>query len=140
MAVTMTIDYSGELHCVLRHEPSQQTLETDAPRDNMGKGEAFSPTDLVGAALASCAVTTMAIKAAKEGIPFTGARGRVIKEMTREGPRQIASLTLELTLPESLTPPHRARLEEIARTCPVALSLSPEVALPISFLYSTDAG
>ena len=70
MGVTMTLAYKGGLHCELRHEPSSSTIETDAPKDNEGRGEAFSPTDLVGAALMSCAVTTMAIKGPKEGIPF----------------------------------------------------------------------
>ena len=61
MAVRMSVDYRGELHCELEHEPSKSRIETDAPLDNAGRGSAFSPTDLVGAALASCAITTMAI-------------------------------------------------------------------------------
>jgi putative redox protein len=135
MGVEMSIEYRGGLHCELVHGPSSSHLETDAPRDNMGKGEAFSPTDLVGAALASCAITTMAIKAAKEHIPFTSATGRVTKTMSSEGPRRIAELTLEIALPASLPAAHRARLEEIAHTCPVALSLSKDVALPMTFRY-----
>jgi uncharacterized OsmC-like protein len=135
MSVTMTVRYEGELHCRLEHGPSKKEIETDAPKDNQGRGEAFSPTDLVGAALVSCAVTTMAIKAPKEGIPFTSAKGRVVKDMTTEPPRRIAKLTLELQMPPGLLPAQRARLEEIARTCPVALSLSKDVELPLVFTY-----
>jgi putative redox protein len=135
MGVTMKLDYKGELHCELEHGPSRSVIETDAPLDNMGKGAAFSPTDLVGAALLSCAVTTMAIKGPKEGIPFGGVSGRVVKEMSTVPPRRIAKLAVELDMPAGLQAPQRAKLEEIARTCPVALSLSKELELPIIFKY-----
>ncbi len=135
MSVKMSIDYSGELRCTLEHGPSGSRLETDAPKDNFGRGEAFSPTDLLGAALASCAVTTMAIRAPREGIAFAGAKGSVVKEMTSEGPRRVRRLTLELTMPAGLAPAERARLEEIARGCPVALSLAPDVERALSFVY-----
>ena len=135
MSVTMSLDYKGELHCELEHGPSKSVIETDAPLDNMGKGEAFSPTDLVGAALLSCAVTTMAIKGPKEGIAFGKVAGRVVKDMTTVPPRRIAKLAVELDMPSGLAPPQRAKLEEIARTCPVALSLSKELELPIVFRY-----
>src|SRR5262245_18439606 len=124
MAVTMKLDYKGELHCELEHGPSKSVIETDAPLDNMGKGAAFSPTDLVGAALLSCAVTTMAIKGPKEGIPFAQASGRVVKEMSATPPRKIAKLSIELDMPGRLEVLQRQKLEEIARTCPVSLSLS----------------
>ncbi|MBK6687997.1 MAG: OsmC family protein [Deltaproteobacteria bacterium] len=136
MSVTMTVDYQGQLHCALSHQPSSARIETDAPKDNEGRGEAFSPTDLVGAALASCAITTMAIKAPKEGIQFSRARGKVVKEMTTEPPRKIARLSLEIELPTSLSLEHRARLEAIARSCPVALSLNAAVELPMRFIYT----
>lgn len=136
MSVTMTVDYQGSLHCALQHQPSSARIETDAPKDNEGRGEAFSPTDLVGAALASCAITTMAIKAPKEGIRFERARGKVVKEMTSEPPRKIARLTLEIELPAALSAEHRSRLEAIARSCPVALSLSPALELPMRFAYT----
>jgi uncharacterized OsmC-like protein len=135
MSVTMKLSYKGELHCELSHGPSKTVIETDAPLDNMGKGESFSPTDLVGAALVSCAVTTMAIKAPKEGIPFGNVSGRVVKDMSTEQPRRIAKLAIELDMPGGLSPEQRVRLEEIARTCPVALSLSKELELPIRFNY-----
>jgi putative redox protein len=135
MAVEMRIDYSGELHCELEHGPSRKRIETDAPLDNMGKGEAFSPTDLVGAALISCAITTMAIRGPKEGIAFGRAQGRVLKSMSSEGPRRIAELQIEIEMPAGLGPEQRVRLEEIAMNCPVALSLGSGVARPMKFRY-----
>ena len=135
MAVSMSITYDGALRCSLVHGPSGTTIGTDAPKDNEGKGELFSPTDLVGAALLSCAVTTMALKAPKDGIPFAHAAGRVTKEMTTTAPRKIAKLTLEIELPATLDAKQRARLEEVSRTCPVALTLSPDVHVDMRFLY-----
>jgi len=128
----MSLEYEGELRCKLVHQPSSEVIRTDAPTDNRGRGEAFSPTDLVGAALLSCAVTTMAIKAAQEGIPFTSATGRVVKEMTTTPPRRIARLSIDIDLPHA-SDAHRARLEEIARTCPVALSLARELDVEMRF-------
>ncbi len=132
----MSLTYAGDLRCDVAHEPSSTKIGTDAPVDNMGKGERFSPTDLVGAALLSCAVTTMAIKAPREGIelPAGSMRGRVRKEMSAAPPRKIAGLSLTLELPAALSPPQRARLEEIARTCPVALSLG-DVDVSMTFTY-----
>jgi uncharacterized OsmC-like protein len=130
----MSLRYEGELRCTLVHAPSSQLIRTDAPIDNRGRGESFSPTDLVGAALLSCAVTTMAIKAPQEGIAFTSATGRVVKEMTSTPPRKIARLTLEIELPTQ-SEAGRARLEEIARTCPVSLSLAHEVEVDMRFIY-----
>lgn len=135
MSVKMSLEYVGDLHCNLEHEPSHTRIATDAPKDNQGKGEAFSPTDLVGAALLACAVTTMAVKAPKEGIPFERAKGRVVKHMVTTPPRRIAKLAVEIDMPAGLPREQRARLEEIAKTCPVALSLSKDVELPLSFVY-----
>jgi uncharacterized OsmC-like protein len=135
MSVTMTTDYLGELHCRIKHEPSGAECDTDAPKDNAGRGEAFSPTDLVGAALVTCAITTMAIKAPKEGLPFETASGRVVKHMTSAGPRKIARLELEITMPAGLDANARERLETIARTCPVALSLGASVEVDNRFVY-----
>jgi uncharacterized OsmC-like protein len=140
MAVEMTLSYAGDLHCELTHGPSKTTLETDAPLDNAGRGERFSPTDLVGAALLSCAVTTMAIRAPKEGIQFSGASGRVLKSMSSEGPRRIVELAVEIQMPAGLSPAARAKLEEIALGCPVARSLSPQLAHPMRFKYPDGPG
>ena len=81
--VNMSAVYSGDLRCRVTHAPSGTALETDAPKDNMGKGECFSPTDLVAAALAACTLTTMAIVAKRDGVPFEGARAEVVKEMAK---------------------------------------------------------
>ena len=135
MGVKIEMDYKGGLHCELVHGPSGNRIETDAPKDNAGRGEAFSPTDLVAAALASCAVTTVAIKAPKEELTFSGATAHVLKGMTTHPPRRIADLTLMIHLAEGTPPAQRPRLEEIARTCPVALSLSQDVKVQMQFVY-----
>jgi putative redox protein len=133
--VEMKAVYTGEKHCELTHGPSGSKIETDAPRDNQGRGERFSPTDLVGAALASCVLTTMAIMAERDGIDMRGASARVTKEMN-PSPRRIARLPIEVTVPKTVTPDNRARLEAAAHSCPVHRSLATEVDAPISFIYS----
>ena len=134
--VTMTGIYEGEKHCTLTHGPSQNKISTDAPKDNNGRGEAFSPTDLVGAALGSCILTTMAIYAEKHGINLVGSHFQVGKKMNLT-PRMIAELSIEMTLPATLTAEQRATLEEIAHTCPVTRSLNPDVKMPVIFKYVT---
>lgn len=136
MAVEMRLTYTGELHTELVHGPSGTRLETDAPTDNQGRGQAFSPTDLVGAALLSCAITTMAIRGPAEGAPLTAARGRVEKHMTTTGPRRIARLVLEVELPAALDAKQRRALEAIAHGCPVARSLGPDVEQVMRFAYT----
>lgn len=132
--VEMSAIYLGDKHCELLHGPSQTKIETDAPKDNNGRGENFSPTDLVGAALASCVLTTMAIMAEKDGLSIKGARARVTKEM-QASPRQIAKLPCTIDMPAGLGATDRKRLEAAAHTCPVHRSLSPEVQAPITFNY-----
>ncbi len=132
--VEMLAVYTGEKHCELRHAPSNSVIETDAPRDNQGRGERFSPTDLMGAALASCVLTTMAIVGEREGLVVKGASARVIKEM-QPSPRKVARLPLEVTMPNGLKPAARSLLEEAARTCPVARSLNPDIEIPMRFVY-----
>jgi len=131
--VPMTVELSG-LGCTLTHGPSGARIETVPPRDNGGTGERFSPTDLVGAALASCAVTTMAIVAGREGLPFGDARATVEKRMT-PAPRRIGELVVVIEMPREVKPEHRARLEEVAHGCPVVRSLHPDVKVPIEFRY-----
>jgi uncharacterized OsmC-like protein len=132
--VKSTAVYQGQKHCELTHVSSGTNIATDAPKDNAGKGESFSPTDLLGAALTSCALTTMAIIAEREGIPFSGGSAEVEKEMT-DNPRRIGALHARFTLPASLKPEHRKRMEEIAKTCPVHRSLSSEMRIPMVFSY-----
>lgn len=132
--VKMSVVYKGQKHCELTHEPSKTKIDTDAPKDNGGRGEAFSPTDLVGAALASCVVTTMAIVAERNGIPFEGASAEVTKEMIVE-PRRIGALPVNVVMPKNLTPEQRQKLEHAALHCPVHKSLHPDVQMPITFKY-----
>lgn len=132
--VAMTGNYEGEKHCTLTHGPSQSKIHTDAPKDNNGRGEAFSPTDLVGAALGSCILTTMAIYAEKHGLNLLGSSFKVEKKM-QLSPRKIAELTLDITLPSHLSSEQKIILEEIAQTCPVTKSLHPDIKIPISFNY-----
>jgi uncharacterized OsmC-like protein len=127
--------YQGQKHCEITHEPSGSKIETDAPRDNNGRGEAFSPTDLVGAALASCVLTTMAIVADRDGdLELKGAKAEVEKHMT-ENPRKIGELRLKVFLPARLTPNQRRKMEETAKHCPVHRSLHPDVKIPMEFIY-----
>jgi len=132
--VKMDVVYQGQLHCELTHEPSKIKIQTDAPKDNQGRGEAFSPTDLVGAALGSCILTTMAIVAERDGIVFKDAKATVEKVMN-EKPRRIQSLTLKITLAKTLTPEQRHKMEEVAKHCPVHHSLHPDVQIPMTFNY-----
>jgi putative redox protein len=132
--VEMHAQQSG-LATSLTHGPSSTKLRTVPPKDNGGDASSFSPTDLVGAALASCAITTMVLIAKRENLPLGDPSARVIKSMTTSGPRRIAELTLHIDMPPGIDPAHRRRLEEIARTCPVARSLHPDVAVPITFGY-----
>ena len=126
--------YTGNLHCDLEHEPSGARISTDAPKDNAGRGEAFSPTDLVGAALASCVLTTIAIVAERDGLDMKGARAEVEKEMSLD-PRRIGVLRVRITLPSSIPTEKRGKLEHVARACPVHRSLHPDVAAPLTFEY-----
>lgn len=122
------------LTCHLTHGPSGRAWHTVPPKDNGGDGSSFSPTDMVGAALMSCALSTMALGAAREGLSWGDASARVVKAMVGP-PRRIGTLALEITMPKAVKAEHRARLEQLARECPVARSLHPDVALPMSFVY-----
>lgn len=132
--VQMSVIYQGDKHCELTHGPSGTKISTDAPKDNNGRGEAFSPTDLCAVSLATCALTVMAIAAEKENISLQGATASVTKEMQAE-PRQISRIGLALHLPRALTPDWRAKLEAIAMNCPVKRSLNPDIKIATTFAY-----
>ncbi|MEX2582737.1 MAG: OsmC family protein [Gemmatimonadota bacterium] len=134
MAVEITGTYTGGLKMELTHTPSGTTLRTAAPIDNNGDGSSFSPTDLLAAAFASCVVTTMAIAAEREGIPFETASFRVEKHM-RSGPRRVDRLPITIRMPPGLTLEQRARLERVAQSCPVEHSLLPEIERLFIFEY-----
>jgi len=129
--------YQGQKHCEISHVNSGATLQTDAPKDNNGLGQSFSPTDLVGVALGSCMMTVMAIWAEQNNVSLQGSRFSVVKEM-KANPRRVGRLTVQFVLPAKLEQNVRTRLEEIARTCPVKYSIHPEIELPIEFSYSLD--
>ncbi len=129
----ITLEYQGGLHCEATHGPSGKTLATDAPVDNHGKGETFSPTDLVAAALGSCMGTVMGIYAEAHGLDLKGTRIEVTKEMSAS-PRRIGKLTTEIWFPAGLQ--KNPALERAALTCPVHASLHPEVEKPVSFHYA----
>jgi putative redox protein len=131
--VKITGEYQGDLHCVATHGPSSRTLETDAPVDNQGRGEAFSPTDLMGTALGTCILTTMGLAARRLNLDLRGARFEVTKEMTLDGPRRIARLSTHIWLPVPRSSDRDDVLERAARTCPVHKSLHPAIDAPIVF-------
>jgi putative redox protein len=133
--VEISVQYEGNFRCRSIHGPSGAELATDAPRDNLGKGEAFSPTDLTATSLAACMLTTMAIVAKKSSwaVDLSGVSARVRKHMTPEPPRRIAKLEVDVTLPLPATHPDRAAMERTALTCPVFLSLHPEVEKVVAF-------
>jgi putative redox protein len=137
MAVEIDIVYEGELQCNAAHGPSRQTLITDAPVDNGGRGAAFSPTDLVATALGTCMATTMGLVARRNQIDLTGLRIVVLKEMIADPVRRIGALTTRLVFPSGkvLSPTERAKLEAAAQTCPVKQSLHPQVKTPVEFVY-----
>lgn len=133
--VSISLTYDGELRCTSTHGPSQSVLATDAPRDNMGKGEAFSPTDLVATALGTCIATTMAIVAQRKGLELKGLHAAVEKHMTTEAPRRIARIVCRISVPLTPDHPDRAVLEAAGLGCPVARSLHPDVEKEITFTY-----
>lgn len=134
-APTATARYEGQLRTEATHVASGTVIQTDAPVDNHGRGEAFSPTDLVGTALGTCILTTMAIVAERHQIDLKGSTVQVKKVMSQDAPRRIAQLNIDLQLPASLSESNRALLERVAHTCPVALSLNPEIRQEIQFSY-----
>jgi putative redox protein len=137
MAMTSSVVYDGELRTSCTHLQSGSIFETDAPTDNQGKGERFSPTDLVGTALASCMLTTMAIRArALEGM-IRGIRIDVKKVMA-SNPRRISALHLTFHYPSGFaaSPEQQAELEHIAMTCPVKESIHPDIELNIDFNWA----
>ncbi|MGY3091210.1 putative redox protein [Hymenobacter sp. UYAg731] len=132
---TATARYAGHLRTEATHVASSNVIQTDAPVDNHGRGEAFSPTDLVSTALGSCMMTVMGIVAERHQWDLVGSTFAVVKHMSTEAPRRIAQIDVTFTLPAALTPTERALLERSAHTCPVGLSLHPDVRQNIVFEY-----
>ena len=133
--VKISTVYEGDLHCRLTHGPSGKVVETDAPKDNQGKGESFSPTDLVASALGACLLTVMGIFAKRHEVDLKGASAEVIKEMVQDPERRIGKLTVTVTMPKGIALPQRPLLEKAALTCPVFKSLNPAIEIPAKFIY-----
>ena len=133
--VRIDVRYEGELRCRAVHEPSGESLVTDAPVDNHGLGRSFSPTDLAATAMGTCIATTMAIAAQVRGIDLTGLTVSVEKEMIAAPTRRIRRLATVVALPRDPGEPQRTLLEKAAFTCPVHASLHPDVEKPITFRW-----
>ena len=136
MMNTPTINgkYTGELRCNLTHINSGQQLITDAPKDNNGKGEAFSPTDLVAAALGTCMLTIIGIRAKSKNLNIGEPKISIIKAM-QSSPRKIEMIKIEITFETQLSSSDRDYLESEAKKCPVALSLNDSLIQEIDFKY-----
>lgn len=135
--VPISIAYHGHLRCNAVHDNSGMRFVTDAPKDNFGKGESFSPTDLVATALGSCMITTMGIFAQKEKmeVVLDGTHIAIEKHMSADTPRRIAKIAVRFSFPAGIPMRFRDRLKEIGDTCPVAKSLHPDIRLDIAYNY-----
>lgn len=129
--IEITVSYEGDLRSRAIHTPSGNELVTDAPVDNNGKGESFSPTDLVATALATCMATVIGIIGKRKEIDLMGMKLRVEKHMSTDAPRRIVRLPVEITIPLPPDHPDRALLESAARGCPVHQSVHPDIDKPI---------
>ncbi|MEM9587864.1 MAG: OsmC family protein [Planctomycetota bacterium] len=141
MSVKISVTYQGQLHCEAKHGPSGAVLTTDAPKDNGGLGEDFSPTDLVATALGTCVLTILGLVADRHDLDLRGATIEVEKQMVADPVRRIGRLITIVHVPADAVPDTslRERLEAAAKKCPVHKSLHPDVDAPIKFVYRSDA-
>ncbi len=133
---TAEIIYTGNLHTEATHVQSGTVIATDAPKDNQGNGEAFSPTDLLATSLATCILTTMAIVAKRDGVArnIDGTKAEVLKVM-QANPRRVAEIQVKIIFPKNYDEKEKQILENAAHTCPVAKSLHPDLKQVIEFVY-----
>ena len=133
--MTSTIVYKENLRTELTHLQSGTIIETDAPTDNHGKGERFSPTDLLATSYGACMITTMAIRAADMNLNFNGTKVEITKIMSSDAPRRVAGIKCELFFTKlfEATPEQKEQLIRIARSCPVEKSLHPDIKLDVEF-------
>ncbi|HLF19787.1 MAG TPA: OsmC family protein [Bacteroidota bacterium] len=127
--------YIGELRCKVAHGPSKVELVTDAPTDNHGRGESFSPTDLVVTALSTCMITTAGIAAVRDRVSLNGTKIYAEKHMTAEPPRRIAKVVVRFDISPGVPKDYRPKFEHTCRTCPVALSIHPDIQVDLKFQY-----
>lgn len=130
--MTASITYQGNLRCEAVHLQSSSNIETDAPTDNRGKGERFSPTDLLCVSLATCIVTTMGIKAADMNVDLRNSKADVQKHMASD-PRRVAKIEVTVFLPKNINEKERLILERTGNNCPVAKSVHPDIELVLKY-------
>jgi uncharacterized OsmC-like protein len=137
--MTSTVVYEGNLRTVCTHLKSGSTIETDAPPDNQGKGERFSPSDLVATALGSCMLTIMGIKARDMDVDLKDVKIEVEKIM-KSDPRRIGGINLTFHFPDTLKLDEKQRtvLERAAHTCPVIYSINPDIEVNTKFAWNTN--
>ncbi len=133
--VEIHLDYEGDLHCNAVHLPSGTRLSTDAPVDNNGRGESFSPTDLVATALGACMATVIGIVAKRKEIPVEGMKVAVRKFMSEDQPRRISRLEVDMEIPLPSDHPERKLLESAARGCPVHHSIHPDIEVKMNWKW-----
>lgn len=136
--VDIDINYSGELHSTAKHIPSGAIIETDAPVDNQGKGEAFSPTDLCASSLGVCMLTILGIVAKNNDIELGAVKGKVKKEMSNDMPRRISKISISFEIPLPSSHLKKDLIEEAMLNCPVHHSLHPEIEKEIVFNWQDD--
>ena len=137
--VQITVNYEGGLRCTNTHVPSKNQCSTDAPVDNKGRGESFSPTDLLATALGSCMATLMGIVAQGKGINIEGMKITVGKHMSEDRPRRVSRLEIQIEMPLSADHPERKMLESSALSCPVYQSIHPEIEVPIDWCWQEES-
>jgi putative redox protein len=133
--MTASIVYTGNLRCTARHIQSGTIIESDAPTDNRGKGEKFSPTDLLCVSLATCMLTTMAIKAGELQVDISNAKADVTKHMLSD-PRRVGKIEVAVTLPGNASETDRKILEKTGDNCPVIKSIHPGIELMINYNWN----
>jgi len=137
--IEIKVNYEGDLHCTNTHGPSGSSFGTDAPVDNNGRGETFSPTDLVASALGSCMATIMGIVAKRKNISLEGMMIKVGKQMSGDQPRRISKLEVTIEVPLPADHPERKILESAALSCPVHQSIHPEIEVPIDWRWQESS-
>jgi len=133
--IEIKVSYEGDLHCSAVHGPSGNCLVTDAPLDNNGLGMAFSPTDLLATALATCMATVVGIVAKRKRLSVEGMQVTVRKQMSDDQPRRISRLELDLVMPLFESHPERKLLESAARGCPVHHSIHPDIEVVLNWIW-----
>lgn len=135
MAIKVTVAKNSFTKFRSQHDPSSSSVTTDAPVDNGGTGSSFSPTDLLATSLLTCMLTIVDLLAKKLGLEELSSSGEVIKHMTSQPKRKVSKLEININLPDTLSPDEREQLENGAKNCPVALSLSQSIEQIVHFNY-----